>query len=48
VTVAGATTNQLKLGQKDVGSTIRAQLTATNAGGSALATSGPTAVVRRR
>ncbi len=48
VTIGGATTNRLKLGQKDVGFTIRVQVTATNAGGSALATSGPTAVVRRR
>ncbi len=43
--ISGATSNSYKLGSGDVGHTIRAVVTATNAEGSGSATSAPTAIV---
>jgi hypothetical protein len=43
--IAGATASTYSLGNGDVGRTLRAVVTATNAGGSASATSSPTAIV---
>ena len=44
-TISGATANSYTLTANDVGHTVRATVTATNAGGSAPATSAQTAVV---
>jgi hypothetical protein len=45
VSIGGATSSSYQVAQGDVGSTLRVSVTATNAGGSASATSAPTAAV---
>lgn len=46
VPVPGATTTSRTLGPEDIGTTTRVEVTATNSGGTATATSNPTAVIQ--